>query len=123
MNITDSLLLYRNSMNPADLGCPQNTDIEKLNVISIEILSWLKLEHKRSLWEAQGRPARHRPLDLNMEYSWCQLLASLLMEENVFSKVLRISNCKLSFKPELEDKYIQEEERKAYERYNPMPIK
>lgn len=54
MDIIDLMLDFRKN------GCVDqltNIDISKdnLNVIVVNILSWLKLEYKRSLWIAEGK--------------------------------------------------------------------
>lgn len=56
MHIIDELLKYWGSKDKKAL---MTTDIQisnyEMNVVVIKILSWLKLEHKRSLWKAEGK--------------------------------------------------------------------
>ena len=52
MNIVEKLMAFRDSQDIAQLGMDTCINLENLNVIAIEILSWLKLQHKRELWIA-----------------------------------------------------------------------
>lgn len=51
MNLIEMLIEYRKTGNEQLLvNSEYNIEKENLNVIVLEILSWLKLEHKRYLW-------------------------------------------------------------------------
>ena len=63
MNIVEKLMAFRDSQDIAQLGMDTCIDLENLNVIAIEILSWLKLQHKRELWIAQGRKTKLKSMD------------------------------------------------------------
>ena len=54
MNIVDLLIEFRITQNKEILGNVDWIEQENLNVIAIEILSWLKLERKRELWIEEG---------------------------------------------------------------------
>ena len=60
MEVKDKRILVKNI---------QISDYE-LTVV-VKILSWLKLEHKRSIWISQGKRNRFKPLEIDMRYPWC----------------------------------------------------
>ena len=66
MDIVGQLLSYREN---SDIKLLITSDIaieqQNLNVIVIEILSWLKLEHKRSIWINEGKKTSFKPLKIN----------------------------------------------------------
>ena len=72
MDIVSRLMSYREN---SDIKSIIKSDIaieqQNLNVIVIEILSWLKLEHKRSIWVSEGKRISLKPLKINLQYSWC----------------------------------------------------
>ena len=56
MIITDVLISFRDTQDITYLqGVDTSVNMEDLNAIVIEILSWLKLEHKRIIWQEEGR--------------------------------------------------------------------
>ena len=123
MNIADILFLFRNTQDITVLNInPENANIEELNVIAIEILSWLKLEHKRQLWQSEGKRTEQKPLHLNMQYTWCKYLKELLEFRNVFSDVLIIKGGILDFRDEVDESYRLSSRENAYHKYNPQKI-
>ncbi|MDE7446248.1 MAG: hypothetical protein K2N15_11205, partial [Lachnospiraceae bacterium] len=100
------------------------TDIQisnyEMNVVVIMILSWLKLEHKRSLWKAEGKKICFKPLEVNMQYPWCANLYNLVEKEKLFHDYFSIKEGKFDFSDTVseEDKAIARE--KAYQNYNPQ---
>lgn len=123
MNISDILIEFIKTQDITLLGCTNlNISNEDLNVISIEILSRLKLEHKRTLWAKEGRRIFLKPLHLTSIYSWCKSLIELMGSSNIFSQVFKINDRNLSFKSEIEEKYMMTARRIAYEKYNPSKI-
>lgn len=123
MNISDILLEFRKTQNITLLECTNmNISNEDLNVISIEILSWLKLEYKRTLWVKEGRHISLKPLHLTSTYSWCNSLTELMGSDNIFSQVFEITDRNLDFKSEIEEKYMITARRIAFEKYNPSKI-
>lgn len=123
MNISDILLEFRKTQNITLLECTNmNISNEDLNVISIEILSWLKLEYKRTLWKKEGRHISLKPLRLTSTYSWCNSLTELMGSDNIFSQVFEITDRNLDFKSELEEEYMMTARRTAFEKYNPSKI-
>lgn len=123
MNISDILLEFRKTQNITLLECTNmNISNEDLNVISIEILSWLKLEYKRTLWAKEGRRISLKPLRLISTYSWCNSLTELMGSDNIFSQVFEITDRNLDFKSEIEEEYMMTARRIAFEKYNPSKI-
>ena len=123
MAIVDVLVSYRANHDITELGI-KNTecDLEDLNVAVIEILSWLKLEHKRELWLKEGRPAKLKNLKLNMNYSWCDQLKRLIDSETLFSEWFIVEDGELRFRPEIDENRRVLERTSAYEKYNPQKI-
>ena len=91
MNIVEVLINYRETQNTTVLGDVSGTDSQELNVIVVEILSWLKLQRKRELWLEQGRKTSLKPMELNVSFPWCKTLLDLLKRNNVFSETF--CNC------------------------------
>ena len=119
MIITDVLISFRDTQ---DITCLQGVDtsvnMEDLNVIVIEILSWLKLEHKRMVWQEEGRKIKLKPMPLNPQYSWCNLLKELLGSKNVFSDVFVNDSNTLKFRCDIAEEYRTEARKIAFEKYN-----
>lgn len=121
MHIIDELLKYWGSKDKKAL---MTTDIQisnyEMNVVVIKILSWLKLEHKRSLWKAEGKEICFKPLEVNMQYPWCANLYNLVEKEKLFHDCFSIKEGKFDFSDTVseEDKAIARE--KAYQNYNPQ---
>lgn len=120
--IIERMLEYINTREKALL---LSNDIEldekTLTVIVTNILSWIKLEKKREIWKSQGRKAKSKSLDLNMNYPWCENLCKLVEREELFNKFFCIKNSKFDF-----SETISEEEKDfikdmVYENYNPQP--
>lgn len=122
MNIADKLIDFKNTRNIEVLGDIPNISSKELIVIVTRILSWLKLERKREIWTEQGRKMRHRPMELNLDYPWCNDLISLLKEDNPLAEVFCVTGRYFSFKDRVSPEYIKEARRIAYEKYNPQMI-
>ena len=119
MNIAEKLLFYWENQDATTLLCNVKIEREDLNVIVINLLSWLKLERKREIWIEQGRTVRHRPLTLNKQYPWCNELIKLIQEEPCFSEAFAIDGNALMFKNDISEEYMHEARKIAYEKFNP----
>lgn len=121
MDIVDKLLTYREN-NDIKLLITSDTRIEQqnLNVIVIEILSWLKLEHKRGIWINQGKKKSFKPLKINSHYSWCVDLKRLVIQENVFKRYFKIENDNFDFRDAITESEREILRKKAYENYTPQ---
>lgn len=122
MNIVERLLYFRDTQNTECLDIQNCTNIEDLNVIAIEIISWLKLQHKRELWIQQGRRASLKPMPLNINYPWCNELIDYLKQDNELSRHFVIVDNNLDIKPIVSDEEIRQLRKFAYDNYNPEKL-
>lgn len=122
MNIVDKLVEYYKNRDAAVLGSLPMIEAENLIVIVIELLSWLKLERKREMWQEQGKKVKNKPMNLNLDYPWSNDLIKILELDNPFAEVFYIKNNTLAFKDNISDDYIREARLLAYEKYNPQKV-
>ncbi len=122
MNVSEMLIEYWNTHNTDTLGNLKEYDLESLNVIVVELLSWLKLERKRELWLEEGKRTCLRALELNMNYPWCTDLLNLLQSDTPLAEVFCIEDKHLKFRDSVSESYKHEARRIAYEQYNPQMI-
>lgn len=121
MSIIDELFKYLQSQDKKVL---LTTDIQisnsELNVVVIKILSWLKLEHKRSIWIAQGKKNCFKPLEVDIQYPWCANLYKLVEQEKLFYDNFSIKEGKFDFSDIVseEDRAVAREA--VYRNYNPQ---
>ena len=120
--IVEKIIEYRDTQNSAVLGDVSNADNEELNVIAIEILSWLKLQRKRELWLEQGRKISLKPMELNMSFPWCKTLVGLLQKNNVFSETFCVDGNSLNIREDVSEEIAHEMRIYADEKYNPQMI-
>lgn len=123
MNIVDKMIAFRDTQDITYLGMDKCIDIENLNVIVIEILSWLKLQHKRELWIVQGRKANLKPMELNYNFPWCNELKIYIKGNNIFGEYFVIQNNTLDFKSDISMDYVLKTRKLAYDSYNPEKMK
>ena len=119
MNIAELLLSFMDKQNPTIIVCQCQADMESLNIIAIELLSWLKLEHKRTIWMSQGRKTALKPMMLNYAYPWCNRLKDYVQNEPVFTNVFRLEGDYLSFRSDISEEYKQKTRQFAFDNYNP----
>ena len=100
MSTIDELLKYMKKRDKSILITNNQLSDYELNVVVVKILSWLKLEHKRSIWIAQGKKTRFKSLEVDIRYPWCANLYQLVENEKLFHD------------------YFSRE--KAYQNYNPQ---
>ena len=110
MEVKDKRILVKNI---------QISDYE-LTVVVVKILSWLKLEHKRSIWISQGKRNRFKPLEIDMRYPWCANLYKLVENESLFQDCFFIKNSKFSFWDSVSEEDRRKAREKAYQNYNPQ---
>lgn len=120
MSMIDELLYYyetkyRKILITTDLQI-SNTD---LHVVVIKILSWLRLEYKRTLWIAEGKKTCLKPLDIDIRYPWCANLSTLVDKEKLFHDSFSIKDGKFDFSDavSVEDRTAARE--KVYRNYMP----
>ena len=121
MSIIDKLLIYLENRDKKGLITTDNqiSNIE-LNVVVIKILSWLKLEHKRGIWIAEGKNKCFEPLEVDVQYSWCANLHKLVEEEKLFHDYFSIKDGKFDFSDAVSEEDKAKEREKAYQNYNPQ---
>lgn len=121
MSMIDELLSYMNNQEKKILI---TTDIQmsiyELNIVVIEILSWLKLEHKRSIWIAEGRKNCLKPLTVNIKYPWCANLYKLVEREKLFHDNFSIKDGKFDFSNKVSEEEKKTAREKAFQNYNPQ---
>lgn len=108
MEVKDKRILVKNI---------QISDYE-LTVVVVKILSWLKLEHKRSIWISQGKRNRFKPLEIDMRYPWCANLYKLVENESLFQDCFLIKNSKFGFLDSVSEEDRRKAREKAYQNYN-----
>ena len=119
MDIIDKMVQYMEKRdNSILLTTGIQMTVEDLSVVTIEVLSWLRLEYKRKVWISEGRKAKHKPLEINFKYPWCADLKMILEKEEDFRNHFTIKDGKFDFLDS-----IPEEERmvaweKAYNGFN-----
>ena len=84
MSTIDELLKYMKKRDKSILITNNQLSDYELNVVVVKILSWLKLEHKRSIWIAQGKKTRFKSLEVDIRYPWCANLYQLVENEKLF---------------------------------------
>ena len=81
--------------------CLKNSyDVEDFNVSVITLFDWVRLEYKRDVWIASGKPAKHKNLIIQ-EYSWCKTLRKIVSEEPTFLRYFKIDENEISFSDSL----------------------
>ncbi|MDE6759163.1 MAG: hypothetical protein K2J90_00620 [Lachnospiraceae bacterium] len=120
MDIVDSFLRYIETRN-RKLLITSDVEIEPKNliVITVDILAWLKLEHKRTLWMAEGKKTCLKPLKLDMQCSWCLDLNQLVEKEREFQLYFKIENGYLNFSDHVTEVEREALREKAFQNYNP----
>lgn len=121
MDIVDYMLQFQKTGEMSCLLTQENRiSKERLNVIVIEILSWLKLEKKRSMWMLEGKHTHLKPLILNMQYPWCRDLCYLVENEKKFGDYFSIKLKEFNFCEHVTEKEREIARNKAYENYRPQ---
>ena len=82
---------------------PISADKEEdtFSVLNIYILEWIKFNEIGYLYISKGIPKDFKPLKINADYPWCQLLIRLIEEKTIYSKYFCISNGLFDYKPEI----------------------
>ena len=120
MDIIDKMFKYFSSQDKEAL---LTTDIQiskcELNVVVINILSWLKLEHKRTIWIVQGRKNCLKPLEVDRRYPWCANLYKLVEQEPLFHDSFSIYEGKFDFSDAVSEEDKEAARETVYRNYNP----
>lgn len=121
MDIVDLMLQYRKTRNASTI-LPSRLDIEERKLITIitEILSWLKLEYKRSMWIQQGRKTCLKPMQLDMKFPWCVELCDLVTKDDLFKGMFCIKENELNFADKISEEEREKIRKSAFDKYNPI---
>lgn len=122
MSIVEYLFSLWNNPKAIESVTARKIDREDLNVIVIELLSWLRLERKREIWISQGRKTKLKDMELHCDCSWCRELIELVQGDTELAKVFSIKGNRLNFKDEIPDEYRKKARDMAYTQYNPPLI-
>ena len=93
---------------------------EELLCTVSSILSWLKLEYKRTVWISEGRKASLKPMRIELKYSWCQVLIQMLLKPGMLSDYFEIVEGNIQFKASVYEEMRKEMRQTAFEVYNPV---
>ena len=94
-------------------------DNKDLHVVVIKRLSWLRLEHKRTLWIAEGRKTCLKPLDIDMRYPWCVDLGIHIDNEKLFYDTFSIKDRKFDFSDAVSEADRKKKKKKVYQNHIP----
>ncbi|RGF54730.1 hypothetical protein DV740_06115 [Roseburia sp. AF02-12] len=120
MSTIDELLKYMKKRDKSILITNNQLSDYELNVVVVKILSWLKLEHKRSIWIAQGKKTRFKSLEVDIRYPWCANLYQLVENEKLFHDYFSIKEGEFDFSDEVSEEEKVMAREKAYQNYNPQ---
>ena len=120
MSTIDELLKYMKKRDKSILITNNQLSDYELNVGVVKILSWLKLEHKRSIWIAQGKKTRFKSLEVDIRYPWCANLYQLVENEKLFHDYFSIKEGEFDFSDEVSEEEKVMAREKAYQNYNPQ---
>ena len=120
MILIDELLHYYETKDRKILI---TTDLQISNAdlhgVVIKILSWLRLEQKRTLWIAEGRKNCLKPLEIDIRYPWCANLSTLVDNEKLFHDTFSIKDGKFDFLDMVSEEERKMAREKAYQNYIP----
>lgn len=89
----------------------------------IDLLSWLKLEYKRSQWKREKKYIKQKPLELNMDYTWCKILEKIVLNDERFAEFFKIEDGKFDFRESVSEEIRGQARKMVFENYNPKMMK
>ena len=119
MNIVDIIIECYETGTSKDLYLQEHSSRD-VRVVMIELLTWLKLEHKREVWINDGKKTNLKPLLLNDNYPWCRDLKSIIAKENILSQYFSIIGDEFDFADSIPEEYRMRARVRAFEYYNPQ---
>ena len=92
MNIVDRMLKFLETRDPSLLVSDDTHDMDPLTLTSIvlDLMGWLRLEYKRSVWVEMGKKTCLKPLPLYTKYPCGRGLIRLVEEEPVFREMFQV---------------------------------
>lgn len=97
-------------------------EYDRFITIAMEILGWLKLEHKRTLWKQEKKYIRQKPLKLNFNYPWCNQIKDIVEKNDRFKQLFTIDGTSLDFSKTVTEEEKAEIRKYVYDNYKPFSI-
>ena len=119
MNVVDIIIECYETGTSKNLYL-QEFSSRDVRVVMIELLTWLKLEHKREVWIKEGKKTSLKPLILNDIYPWCRNLKVMITKLDEFSQCFSINGDEFDFVDSMPEEYRMQARVKAFEYYNPQ---
>lgn len=120
MEVIDNMLEYmKNGERSKLIRTNQTISDCELRVVIVNILSWLRLEHKRGMWMAQGKNVKFKPLKVEKAYSWCMNARELIQSEKQFQDCFALQNEEITFSDNVSEKERKEIRENVFNHYKP----
>lgn len=103
-------------------GNENDCEYEDFIIIALEILRWLKLEHKRSLWKQTKSYVRQKPLKLNFNYPWCNQLKCIVEKNERFKHFFIVDGANFDFSEMVTEEEKEKIRKYVYDNYVPFSI-
>lgn len=97
-------------------------EYDKFITIATEILGWLKLEHKRTLWKQEKKYVKQKPLNLNFNYPWCNQIKDIVEKNERFKKFFTIEGTNFDFSTTVAEDEKEKVRKYVYDNYEPFSI-
>ena len=93
---------------------------DKFITIATEILGWLRLEQKRTVWKQEKKYVKHKPLILNYNYPWCRQLMQIVEQDERFKKYFAIIGSSFGFSDDVSEDEKAKIRKFVYDNYVPF---
>lgn len=95
---------------------------DKFITIATEILGWLRLEQKRTIWKQEKKYVKHKPLMLNNNYLWCRQLMQIVEQDERFKKYFAITGLSFGFSDDITEDEKAKIRKFVYDNYVPFSM-
>lgn len=95
---------------------------DKFITIATEILGWLRLEQKRTVWKQEKKYVKHKPLKLNYNYPWCRQLKQIVELDERFKKSFVIKDSSFDFSENISEDEKVKIRKYVYDNYVPFSM-
>lgn len=119
MNLSEKLINYYSSGDSSFFDTKNQYEKADYNVLCMFLFEWLKLEHKRYLWNQEGRPTGSKSLTLDPTAKVTHILPDFIEHDEVFKHSLKIEDNKLYYSDEMSEEEIRTITKMAFDYYNP----
>lgn len=96
----------------------EDEDTSSFHVMITEVLSWLKLGYKRELWKQERKYVKHKPLSINLSYTWCRILKQITENDQRYSRYFTITDKEFDFRETVSDQKRIEAMKIVYDKFN-----